>query len=73
MVQGRKMTNYGPNQIRDLMISFERSLSKRSENPKINEIGSSKQKLMAVLQHPTLPSKCSPYLAVTIVTCTETR
>ena len=40
MVQGGKMTNYGPNQIRDLMTSFERSFSKRSENLKINEIGS---------------------------------
>ena len=46
------MTNYGPNQIRDLMTSFERSLSKRSENSKINEIGPSKQKLMTILQHP---------------------
>ncbi len=45
MVQGRKMTNYGPNQILDLNTSFERSLSKLSENHKIFEIGSSELKL----------------------------
>ena len=39
------MTNYGPNRIRDSNTSFERSLSKLSENQKINEIGSSEQKL----------------------------
>ena len=34
------MSNYGPNQIRDFNTSFERSLSKLSENYKIIEIGS---------------------------------
>ncbi len=45
MVQRRKMTNYGPNQIRDFNTSFERSLSKLSENHKIVEIGSMIPKL----------------------------
>ncbi len=45
MVQGRKMTNYGPNQILDLNTSFERSLSKLSENHKIFDIGSTVLKL----------------------------
>ena len=45
MVQRRKMSNYGPNQIRDFNTSFERSLSKLSENYKIIEIGSSELKL----------------------------
>ncbi len=35
MVQGRKMTNYGPDEILDLITSFERSPSKLSENHKI--------------------------------------
>ncbi len=34
MVQGRKMTNYGPDENLDLDTSFERSLSKLLENPK---------------------------------------
>ncbi len=33
------MPNYGPNQFLDLSTSFERSLSKLSENHKIVEIG----------------------------------
>ena len=40
MVQGRKMTNYDPNQILDLNTSFESYLFKLSENQKIVEIGS---------------------------------
>ena len=48
MVQSRKMTNYGPKQILDLNISFERSLSELSENQKIFDIGSTVLKLLAV-------------------------
>ena len=42
------MSNYGPNQIRDFNTSFERSLSKLSENHKIIEIGSIILKVKAV-------------------------
>ncbi len=45
MVQGRKITNYDPYKILDLNISFERSLSKVSENSKIVVIDT---KVMAV-------------------------
>ncbi len=45
MVQGRKMTNYDPNEIFDLIISFERYFSKLSENHNIFEIGSTEFKL----------------------------
>ncbi len=40
MVQGRKIKNYGPNEILDFNTSFERSLSKLSENHNIFDIGS---------------------------------
>ncbi len=40
MVRGRKMTNYGPNEILDWNTSFERSLSKLSEKHNNFEIGS---------------------------------
>ncbi len=59
MVQGRKMINYGPNQIRDFNTSFERPLSKLSENHKIFEIGSSELKLTAV-EHVPLPPPPPP-------------
>ncbi len=36
--KGEKMTNYGPEEILDLNTSFERPLSKLSENHKINVI-----------------------------------
>ncbi len=39
------MTNYGPKKILDLNISFERSLSKLSENHKLFYIGSTVLKL----------------------------
>ncbi len=45
MVQGQKMTNYGSNEIFDLKTSFERYLSKLSENLKISDIGSTVLKL----------------------------
>ncbi len=45
MVQGRKMPNYGPNEILDLNTSFERSLSKLSENHNIFDIGPTEFKL----------------------------
>ena len=45
MVQGRKMRNYGPNQILDLNTSFERYFYKLSENHKIFEIRSTVRKL----------------------------
>ena len=45
MVQGRKITNYGPNQIWDLNTPFERSLSKLSENLKKFDFGSTILKL----------------------------
>ncbi len=45
MVQGRKMTNYGPNKMLDLNTSFERYLSKLSEYNKNVDIGSSELKL----------------------------
>ena len=45
MVQGRKMTNYGPSEILDLNTSFERYLSKLSENQKIFDIRSTVLKL----------------------------
>ena len=37
MVQGQKMTNYGPNKMLDLNTSYERYLSKLSENHKMFE------------------------------------
>ena len=40
MVEGRKMTNDGPDEIWGLNTSFERSLSKLSENPTSFDIGS---------------------------------
>ncbi len=40
MVQGRKITNYGPKAILDFNTSFEMSLSKLSDNQKISDIGS---------------------------------
>ncbi len=49
MVQGRKMTNYDRYQILDLNISFERSLSKLSENSKIVVIGSMILKLWLLM------------------------
>ena len=39
------MTNYGSNEIFDLKTSFERYLSKLSENLKISDIGSTVLKL----------------------------
>ena len=42
------MTNYGPNQILDFNTSFERSLSKLSENNKNFEIGSTILKLWLI-------------------------
>ncbi len=45
MVQGRKMTNYGPKEIFDFNTSFERSLSKLSENHKNFDFGSTEFKL----------------------------
>ncbi len=39
------MTNYGPNEILDLITSFERYFSKLSENHNIFEIGSTEFKL----------------------------
>ena len=39
------MTNYGPKEILDLNTSFERPLSKLSENHKINAIGQMELKL----------------------------
>ncbi len=39
------MTNYGPDEIIDLNTSFERSLSKLSENHKNFDIGSTVLKL----------------------------
>ncbi len=45
------MTNYGPNEILDLNISFERSLSKLSENHEIGSI----IKCMAVERCSTTP------------------
>ncbi len=66
MVQGRKMTNYGPNQIRDFNTSFKRSLSKLSENQKIVEIGSMILKLWllkdANYPPPLPPLNQSPYV-----------
>ena len=54
------MTNYGPNQIMDFNTSFERYLSKLSENNKIFEIGSSELKLMAVERClTTIPCTCN--------------
>ena len=44
MVQGRKMTNYGPDKMLDLNTSFERYLSKLSDNKNF-DIGSSELKL----------------------------
>ena len=52
MVQRRKMPNYGPNKIWDSNTSFERSLSKLSENHKHFEIGSSvRTKVMVVKRY----------------------
>ena len=45
MVQGRKMTNYGIDENLDLNTSFERYLSKLSENPQKIDIGSTVLKL----------------------------
>ncbi len=45
MVQGRKMTNYGPSEIFDFNKSSENPLSKLLENHKINVIGPTKLKL----------------------------
>ena len=39
MVQGRKMTNYSPNESLDLNTSFERYFSRLLENHKIIDIG----------------------------------
>ncbi len=50
MVQGRKMTNYGPNEILDFNTSFERSFSKLSENQKIIDIGSTVLKLVKTVE-----------------------
>ncbi len=44
MVQGRKMTNYGPDEILFFNTSPERPISKLSENQKINDIGPTEQK-----------------------------
>ena len=52
MVQGRKMTNNGPSEILDFNTSFERCLSKLSENQKIFEFGSI---VMAVERCSTTP------------------
>ncbi len=45
MVQGRKSTNYGPDENLDRNTSFERSISKLSENHKIFDIGAMALKL----------------------------
>ncbi len=55
IVQVRKMTNYSPNKMLDVNTSFERSLSKLSENRKIFNIGSTVLKLMAVERSSTTP------------------
>ncbi len=47
MVQGGKMTNYGPNEILDYLKS--KSLSKLSENPEIVYIGSTILKLWLLI------------------------
>ncbi len=57
MVQGQKMTNYGPNEILNLNTSFERSLSKLSENQKIVEIGSTVLKLWLLKDNPLTSTK----------------
>ncbi len=55
MVQGRKMTNYGPDKILDLNTSFERFLSELSENHKIFVIGSTVLKLWLLKYVQTTP------------------
>ncbi len=52
------MPNYGPDQILDLSTSFERSLSKLSENQKIVEIGSIILKLWLLKVVQLLPVQC---------------
>ena len=51
MVRGRKMKNHGPDELLDWNTSFEKSLSKLSENHKINVIGPTELKLW-----PSLPA-----------------
>ncbi len=63
------MPNYGPNQILDLNTSFERSLSKLSENHKNFEIGSSKLKLWLLKDAQLPPCLIKQWLRNSCVCC----
>ncbi len=57
MVQGRKITNYGPDENLDRNTSFERSISKLSENHKIFDIGATALKLWPFNYPPSVINK----------------